>query len=416
MTQSGPPRWRSAVVCATLAAAIVTTAPFGAVQPTNRIEETRALWVTRATLASPEAIAQMVRAASAGGFNTLIVQVRGRGDAYYTSTLEPRAAELAGRPAFDPLQTTIDAAREAGLRVHAWLAVNLVSSAAELPAAREHVVYRFPDWLMVPRELAVEMRKIDVRSPAYVGRLSRWTRARPSEVEGLYTSAVLPAAANHVASIVKEIAERYPVDGVHLDYVRYPGEDFDYSAGAIREFRAAVRAELPAEQLQELTAREEIDPLAFPTALPDRWNAFRRSRLTALVMRARTALKGARPAATLSAALVPDERQAFGSRLQDWRTWAGQGLVDVLCPMAYTADAGLFEQQVTAAHEYAAGLPVWAGIGAYRLSPAATLRHIGTARRIGTAGIILFSYDALIAPPNTSGTLAEIGKAAFGTH
>ena len=34
-------------------------------------------------------IEQMVRAAQTGGFNTLIVQVRGRGDAYYDSALEP---------------------------------------------------------------------------------------------------------------------------------------------------------------------------------------------------------------------------------------------------------------------------------------------------------------------------------------
>lgn len=377
--------------------------------------ETRALWVTRATLASPDAVARMVRAAADGGFNTLIVQVRGRGDAYYTSTIEPRAPELAARPGFDPLQATLDAARSAGLRVHAWLAVNLVSSAAELPAAREHVIYRNPEWLMVPRELAVEMRRIDLRSPAYVGRLSRWTRSHLEDVEGLYTSAVVPAAAAHVAAIVREIAERYPVDGIHLDYARYPNEDFDYSPAAIQEFRSAVRSELGPAEWQELTARETLDPLAFPSALADRWNAFRRSRLTALVMRARTALKAARPGAVLSAAVVPDERQAFGSRLQDWRTWAAQGLLDALCPMAYTPDAGLFEQQVAAAQDHAAGRPVWAGIGAYRLSPAATLQHIAAARRVGTAGVILFSYDALIAPPNSTGTLGEIGRAAFGT-
>ena len=141
-------------------------------------KEVRALWVTRATLSSPAAIAQMVRAAQNGGFNTLIVQVRGRGDAYYTSALAPRASELASRPDFDPLAETIAVAARAGLRVHAWIVVNLVSSAVELPASREHVVYRQPDWLMVPRELAAEMLATDPRSPQYVGRLARWTRAR----------------------------------------------------------------------------------------------------------------------------------------------------------------------------------------------------------------------------------------------
>src|SRR5262245_64272376 len=80
-------------------------------------EQTRALWVTRTTLSSPESIRQMVAAAQAGGFNTLLVQVRGRGDAYYQPTIEPRANELAGKPGFDPLATVLEDAHAAGMKV-----------------------------------------------------------------------------------------------------------------------------------------------------------------------------------------------------------------------------------------------------------------------------------------------------------
>jgi len=77
--------------------------------------EVRALWVVRTTLTSPEKIQRMVESAASNGFNTLIVQVRGRGDAYYRSRWEPRAAELKDQPAdFDPLATTIDAAHKRG--------------------------------------------------------------------------------------------------------------------------------------------------------------------------------------------------------------------------------------------------------------------------------------------------------------
>ena len=96
----------------------------------------------------------MVSAAKAGGFNTLLVQIRGRGDAYYQRALEPRAPALAGQPAFDPLAMAIESAHAAGLRVHAWVNVTLVAGAGELPAGRDHVVYRHPEWLMVPRALA----------------------------------------------------------------------------------------------------------------------------------------------------------------------------------------------------------------------------------------------------------------------
>src|SRR6185295_16408544 len=83
--------------------------------------EVRALWVVRTTLTSPAAIATMVSSAKAGGFNTLLVQVRGRGDAYFQNGVEPRPPSLDSQPAFDPLATTILRAHDAGLQVHAWI-------------------------------------------------------------------------------------------------------------------------------------------------------------------------------------------------------------------------------------------------------------------------------------------------------
>jgi uncharacterized lipoprotein YddW (UPF0748 family) len=356
----------------------------------------------------------MVQAAVSGGFNTLIVQVRARGDAYFEGSLEPRAAELASRPGFDPLATTIEQAHAAGMKVHAWVSVNLVSSAYELPASRQHIVYRAPEWLMVPRELAAEMRSLPVRSPAYLGRIARWTRAHSDEVEGLYVSPASQAGAVHTAAVIGDMARKYPVDGVHLDYARYPNATFDYGPAALDQFKLEILSTVSAPERSAAAARERLDPLAYPNLFPNRWEAFRRSRLTALIMRVRTAVKAARPGIVVSAAVVPDAQQAFEQRLQDWRTWLDEALVDVLCPMAYTPDAAVFQQQVAAAKAYAGDRPVWAGIGAYRLTSAQTLEHIAAAQRLGTAGIILFSYDALIAPPNNVGSLSALGRAAFG--
>jgi len=376
--------------------------------------ETRALWVTRTTLTSPEAIRQMVRTADAAGFNTLVVQVRGRGDSYYNGTLEPRASELAAKPAFDPLATVLDESHAAGLKVHAWVAVNLVASSVTLPASREHVIYRSPEWLMVPRELAVEMKSVDVRSPAYVGRLARWTRAHSSEVEGLYTSPVHPGAQAHAAAVIGELVQKYAVDGVHLDYIRFPNESFDYSPAALALFKTAILPGLSEQERREAAAREALDPAAYPNLFADRWDEFRRSGLTELVVRIRAAVKAARPNTIVSAAVVPDARQAREFRLQDWRGWLDQSLLDVLCPMAYTTDAAVFARQVAAARDYAGNVPVWVGIGAYHLTRPQTLQHMAAARKLGAAGIILFSYDALTAPPNSAGTLNQLGRAAFG--
>src|SRR5215208_585558 len=71
-----------------------TQAASPAPSPTPPPGEVRALWVVRTTLTTPDKIRKMVESAQANGFDNLIVQVRGRGDAYYESRWEPRAAAL----------------------------------------------------------------------------------------------------------------------------------------------------------------------------------------------------------------------------------------------------------------------------------------------------------------------------------
>jgi uncharacterized lipoprotein YddW (UPF0748 family) len=407
-----PRRTALGLAVGALAGWLVTPAAVNSVIAQSR--EVRALWVLRTSLESSEAIRRMVAAAAANGFNALLIQVRGRGDAYFNHGVELRASTLARQPdGFDPLEETLRRAKDAGLRVHAWMNVNLVAGATELPASREHVIYQHPEWLMVPRELALDLRAIDVRSPEYLGRLARWTRAHTTRVEGLYVSPIHQDAIAYAASVVADLVTRYPLNGVHLDYVRYPNADFDYGRGAIDAFRADMRERLPVPRRTRVNGLEATDPFAYPDVFQDDWRLFRQSRLTALVACVRSTVRRVRPSAVVSAAVVPDANEALADRLQDWRTWLDNGFIDVICPMAYTTEPTRFADQIRTVREMARSRPVWAGIGAYRLSPRETIENIATARRLGADGIILFSYDSLISPPNGAEYLATVAKAAF---
>jgi len=408
-------------VCATALPAGVQARASGSPAAARRAAapaETRAMWVLRGSLTTPAQIAALVRSARDHGFNTLFVQVRGRGDAYFRGGIEPRSADLLRQPAgFDPLAAVLEAAHGAGLQVHAWINVNLVSSATYLPSTREHVIYRHPGWLMVPREIAQELAKIAPESPAYVGKLARWTRAQSTGVEGLYASPIHAEAALYAESIVRDVARRYAVDGIHLDYARYPNDRFDYSRGAVRQFRASVRPGLSEATRRGLDARESVDLFAYPDALPDQWRTFRVARMTALVSRLSAAIRTERPDAQVTAAAAPDAPEALERRLQDWGAWLAAGLIDAICPMAYTAEPGRFAELIASARSVAGPRAVWAGIGAYRLSPAQTIDNIQTARRLGATGIILFSYDSLIDAQQTSRDyLSVVGRGAFAAR
>ena len=256
------------------------------------------------------------------------------------------------------------------------------------------------------------MARAGSRSPEFLGRLARWTRAA-DDVEGLFSSPALPEAASHVVVVIADLVARYPVDGVHLDYLRYPGPEFDYNLGVLREFRADLEPRLSSAERRRFDPRSVGDLIALTDLYPERWTGFRRSRLNALVIRIRTAVKQRRPGVLLSAAVFPDADEAAARRFQDWRFWVENRWLDVVCPMAYTQDAGVFDAQIASVRQVAGAGPVWAGIGAYRLTAARTVENIETARRLGASGVILFSYDSLVQPPRGVDTLTSIGRAAF---
>jgi uncharacterized lipoprotein YddW (UPF0748 family) len=98
------------------------------------------LWVTRVSLESPDAVDRTVERAKQMGVRGLLVQVIGRGDAWYRSDRLPRAEALADQPAdFDPFGRMIEQAHAAGLEVHAWINCCLVWSADHPPADPSHV-------------------------------------------------------------------------------------------------------------------------------------------------------------------------------------------------------------------------------------------------------------------------------------
>jgi len=357
--------------------------------------EIRALWIQRGSLATPAGILAAVDMAKAGKFNTLIVQVRGRGDAYYDSRYEPRPPLLATQPStFDPLALMLERAHRAGLKVHAWVNVNLISE-AEPTSNRKHIVYLHPEWLMVPRQLADYLSHLSPRDPQYLRTLSEYARAHSDRVEGIFLSPIHKGAVEHATKVIGDIVSRYDVDGIHLDYIRYPSDEFDYSAEALEEFRAEIASRVSGTERRDYAARARERPLFYTEMFPQGWQDFRRARLTALLTKIRATVKSRRSRAMLTAAVFPDANDAANRRFQDWGGWLEAGLLDAICPMAYTTDPALFRTQIANVEHLAGTRSVWAGIGAFQLSSSATIENIRAARQLGAEGVVLFSYDNL---------------------
>src|SRR5678815_2518946 len=363
--------------------------------------EVRALWVVRTTLTSPEKIHQLVNAAADNGFNTLIVQIRGRGDAYYKSRVEPRASELKDQPpSFDPLALTLTEAHKRGLKVHGWLNTSLLANLDALPVQPDHVYNKHPEWLAVPKPVAAELYNMSPGDPAYRQKIVEWSKANRGELEGVYTGPANPKVRDHIYNIWMDVLKHYPVDGLHFDYVRFASPDFDYSRTSLEKFRKWLEPQLSSEERAHLKSSLKTNKLAAPEMFAPKFADFQRLQVTTLVERIYRAVKKRKPRALVSAAVFANDENAYTRRFQDGRRWLQMGILDVACPMAYSTDTAVFQKQIevatTTAHN--AKRQVWAGIGAYRIPSESAVEKINVARTLNAEGFILFSYDFTARP------------------
>jgi uncharacterized lipoprotein YddW (UPF0748 family) len=384
--------------------------------------EVRALWVVRNTLNSPEKIQQMVESAAAAGFNSLIVQVRGRGDAYYRSRWEPRAIELKDQPLdFDPLALTIAEAHRRGLKVHAWLNTSLLANLDALPDSPQHVYNAHPEWLAVPRAVAADLYSMSPRDARYRERIVEWSKANRGELEGVYTGPANKKVREHIYRIWMDVLKKYQVDGIHFDYVRLASPDFDYSRTALKAFGKWLDPLLSPTERRTLKRYLPANPLAATEMYKERFADFQREQITILVTSIYRDVKRRRPEVIVSAAVFANDENAYTRRFQDWRRWLKMGILDVACPMAYSPDTAVFQKQIEIATStaHAAGRRIWAGIGAYRIPAESTVEKINVARTIGADGIILFSYGFTVTPSalNPQGDYLErVRRAAFDSQ
>lgn len=334
--------------------------------------EMRVLWVERWGITTPEACRTIVKAAKQHRFNCLVVQVRGRGDAYYKSHFEPRAQDLANQPEdFDPLATIITEAHQAGIQVHAWLNANYIWGSNTLPKSPDHIVNTHPEWLMRNNKNEVVMAS----TPYY---------------DGCFCCPGHRAFTNHLRDVFVDVVSNYNVDGISFDFVRYPNTNFCYCDWCLSRFKAEMNAKIKPEEKSALAGNP--DRLAYAQAYPKEWDDFRRELINDEVYKIHDAVKAVKPNVTLSASVFAKSSGAYTERLQDWKRWLADGKLDLLLPMAYVKSTDTFAGYVKDALASSNGVPICPNIGSYLIAAESTIEKIQIARELGTAGAGVYCW------------------------
>ncbi|MEW6519997.1 MAG: family 10 glycosylhydrolase [Thermodesulfobacteriota bacterium] len=352
-----------------------------------------AAWVTRFDVDSPREIDSICITAKNSGFDELLVQVRGRADAFYRSDVAPWPENLTGTAAdFDPLARTL--AQCAPLPVQAWLNVYYLWGETSPPKNPAHPGFPGQPWILSDDE----GRPLTAYSEFDLKR--KW-------LEGVYADPASPAYRRLFVEVVRELVSRYVVSGIHLDFIRYPGPAFGGSGELGREFtrKMGIDPRLLPEQL----SRDALFDWLYGRMTPaDRllttgalyWKERRAAEVSALLNDVRQAIKKhGGPGITLSAAVFPDPGQAYLENGQDWRSWAASGQLDALYPMAYFGSSQRVAAQlreVAAVRGPGSRVEIWAGLGAYIKDAGRIAEEAQSARDNGYAGIALFSLGHLL--------------------
>lgn len=375
-------------------ALIVALCFFSAVQGVEGYPSTfqhRGLWVVRDALLSVQSIKNTVEFAAENGFNHLMVQVRGRGDAFYRSEFEPEP-EMLDLQFYDPLEYIIDLAHQHGIYVHAWFNVYVVWSSKEEPTSDKHVVNAHRSWLDGNKENQNYSELYALRGPLD---------------EGLYLAPHHPEVTPYMLSVFREVLEKYEVDGLHLDYIRYKDSEYGKNDQALATY-TGLTGENPKVFLSATSDISRGDP-RFTRQLTN-WSEYRRRTVTDLVKQTRELVDEVRPRTIISASVKPDLYAARNRYFQEWDVWIAAGYLDWAIPMNYSQSIREFAAKIEIIYD---NIPrkyrnrILMGISTYNQPSMDALDKMRYSRMTQFPGICLFSYNSLIDTPKYVETLLE---------
>ncbi len=256
--------------------------------------------------------------------NTVFLQTRVRGSLLYPGGMEPCDVALTGKfdtePGYDPLEYAIQETHRRGMELHAWVVSIPCFKVAQAPRVGKKSLYKKNKSLL------------------------------KKHADTYYLDPGLPETATYLTDICTEITRRYDIDGIHLDYIRYPEKASTFpDAGTYRKYGKGQNKE-----------------------------EWRRGNITSIVRQIYHSVKALKPWVRVSCSPVGKYRDvtrfsaqgwnAYDAVNQDAQGWLKEGIMDMLCPMMYF-QGNHFYPFAANWQEESHGRSVVPGLGIYFLHP-----------------------------------------------
>lgn len=338
--------------------------------------EIRAVWLDRGTIVaarSEQGLAAVFDRLAAAGINTVFFETLNAGYPIYPSQIAPQQNPLT--VGWDPLQSAVKLSHERGMELHAWIWVfatgnkrhnTLIGQPSSYPGP---VLSAHPDWANIDNK----------------GR-----RQNPNDGK-FYLDPANKEARSYLLRIVDEIASRYKVDGLQLDYIRYPFQDDN--AGFTYGYGVAAR-----QQFQQLTG---TDPVKFSPSdgnLWRQWVEFKTNQINTFVGEVSQLLRRNYPRTILSVAVFPHPpSQRIYKIQQNWEVWARQGIVDLIVPMTYALDTNRLQRitEPLAKEQMLGSALIAPSVKLLTLPEVVAIDQIQALRDLPTGGYAIFAVESI---------------------
>ncbi|MFB2934661.1 glycoside hydrolase family 10 protein [Aerosakkonemataceae cyanobacterium BLCC-F154] len=335
--------------------------------------EIRAIWLDRGTIVqagSEQGLAKVFDRLAQAGINTIFFEVVNAGYSIYPSKVAPEQNPLT--KGWDPLEAAVKLAHERGMELHAWVWTFAIGN------QRHNTILNQPQDYLGP---------VLTANPGWAN-YDRQGNIIPVGQTKPFLDPANPEARRYLLKLFEEIVSRYKVDGLQLDYIRYPFQD--PQRGFIYGYGGAAR-----QQFQQLTG---VDPInIYPNhPLWQKWTEFRTEQVNSFVAEVAQMLRQKRSDLILSVAVFGyPEAQRIQMLQQHWEVWARRGDVDLVLPMAYAQDTNRFQQlaQPWLTSESLGSTLVLPGILLLNLPDLSAIDQIQLVRDSPNGGYALFAME-----------------------
>lgn len=294
--------------------------------------EIRAIWLDRGTIVKARSKADLkplFDKMAEAGINTVFFETVNASYPIYPSRVAPEQNPLT--KGWDPLQASIELAHERGMELHAWAWIFAAANQGHNAILNQSENYlgpllsRHPDWALTDQ------------NGAFFNKTPGFKKA--------FFDPANPQVREYIIKLLEEITTRYDVDGIQLDYIRYPFQDgytkqtFGYS-------------DISRQLFKQTTGTDPID-IKPNSPLWSQWTGFRIQQVDSFVAEVSHRLKAKKPELVISAAVFPMARQQRLFKIQqNWEEWINSEWVDMMVLMTYALHTGNLEDRTKPIYDY----------------------------------------------------------------